>query len=271
MVIRALLTTGLLTAVVSAPAFAQTYSSTTIREAVPTQPSTIVANSQEDMALQEEIRRIRAYNAKVDAQVGISSVETVSTSTPVYEPYVAPTANTYSGAKIELYEPATSPSTTTTYATTTSTYSATPSTTIVERQPIAGATSIYTVVEGDTLYNLSKRNCIDVTAIQNQNGLSGSNIRLGQILTIPANQCGMSNTVASVGTVRTVIPAPTTRTISAGITSNSYAVLPKDSFYSIGRRYCVSAADLAAANGLSTSSIIKPGQVLQLPANACNK
>ena len=270
MVIRAMLTTGLLTAVTAAPAFAQTYSSTTIREAVPTQSSTIVANSQEDLALQEEIRRIRAYNAKVDAQVGISGIETVSTSTPVYEPYVAPSTNTYSGAKIELFEPTTTQSTTT-YATTTPTYSSVPSTTIIERQPIAGSTSIYTVVEGDTLYNLSKRNCIDVTSIQNQNGLSSSNIRLGQVLTIPANQCGISNAVASAGTVRTVLPAPTTRTISAGITSNSYAVLPKDSFYSIGRRYCVSAADLAAANGLSTSSIIKPGQVLQLPANACNK
>ena len=266
MVIRALLTTGLLATAVAAPAFAQTYTSTTIREAVPTQSQTIVANSKEDLALQEEIRRIRAYNAQIDSQVGISNTQTYSesASTTTYEPYVAPETNSYSGAKIELFEPAT------TYATTTPSYT-TPSTTIVERQPVAGSTSIYTVVEGDTLYNLSKRNCIDVASIQNQNGLSDANIRLGQVLTMPANQCGFSSSVASVGTVRTVVPAPTTRTITAGVNSSGYAVLPKDSFYSIGRRYCVSAAEIASANGLSTSSIIKPGQILQLPAHACNK
>ena len=266
MVIRALLTTGLVASAFSAPAFAQTYTSTTVRDAVPAQSQTIVANSQEDMALQEEIRRIRAYNAQIDSQVGISDTQTYSsTPTKTYEPYVAPATNTYSGASIELYEPAT------TYATTTPAYTATPSTTIVERQPVAGATSIYTIVEGDTLYSLSKRNCIDVASIQDQNGMSDTNIRLGQVLTIPASQCGFTSSVASVGTVRTVVPAPTTRTITAGITSDSYAVLPKDSFYSIGRRYCVSAAEIASANGLSTASIIKPGQVLQLPANACNK
>lgn len=264
MVIKALLTTGLLTVVASAPVFAQTYSSTTVREAVPTQSQTIVANSQEDLALQEEIRRIRAYNAQVDSMVGISGVQTESTSIVTSTPYIAPTTSTYSGAKIEIYEPASTYSSTS-YATTT------PTTTIVERQPVTGSTSIYTVVEGDTLYNLSKRNCIDVTDIQNQNGMSDNNIRLGQVLTIPANQCGFSNTVSTSGTIRTVVPAPTTRTINAGIISNNYAVLPKDSFYSIGRRYCVSANELATANGLSTTSIIKPGQVLQLPTNACIK
>ncbi|NNC36566.1 MAG: LysM peptidoglycan-binding domain-containing protein [Acidimicrobiales bacterium] len=264
MVIKALLTTGLFAVTATAPVFAQTHTTTTVREAVPAQSQTIVANSKEDLALQEEIRRIRAYNAKIDAQVGISGAQTIGTTKTVAAPYVAPATNTYSGAKIELFEPTTAPSSTVAATTT-------PTTTIIERQPVAGATSIYTVAEGDTLYNLSKRNCIAVADIQNQNGLADNNIRLGQVLTIPASQCGMSETVSSVGTVRTVIPAPTNRTINAGIVANSYAVLPKDSFYSIGRRYCVSASEIASANGLATSTIIKPGQVLQLPANACVK
>ena len=263
MVIRALLTTGLLAATVSAPAFAQTQTSTTIREAVPTQSQVIIANSKEDLALQEEIRRIRAYNAQVDSRVGISATETIATSTTVNKPFIAPVANTNAPAKIEMYAPA---PTAVAIAPT-----RTPTTTIIERQPVAGATSIYTVAEGDTLYNLSKRNCIDVASLQNQNGLTNSNIRLGQVLTIPASQCQTSSTVASAGTVRTVIPAPAPNTINAGVVTNNYAVLPKDSFYSIGRRYCVSAAELASANGLSTSTIIKPGQVLNLPANACQK
>jgi LysM repeat protein len=261
MVIRALLTTGLLAATVSAPAFAQTNTSTTIREAVPTQPHVIIANSKEDLALQEEIRRIRAYNAQVDSRVGISAPESYSAGTTITAPYMAPVTKTNPEAKIELFEPAK----TRTIAV------ATPITTIIERQPVAGATSIYTVAEGDTLYNLSKRNCIDVASLQNQNGLSDSNIRLGQVLTVPASQCAAKSIVATVGTVRTAVPAPMKQTINAGTVADNYAVLPKDSFYSIGRRYCVSAAELASANGLSTSTIIKPGQVLNLPANACKK
>ena len=261
MVIRALLTTGLLTAVVSAPAFAQTYTNSTIRETVSTQSQPIVANSKEDLALQEEIRRIRAYNAQVDRRVGISGSETISASTSFAAPYVAPVSNTYAGGKIELFEQA---------ATSPTMMPAQPAT-IYERQPVAGTTSIYRVVEGDTLYNLSKRNCIDVVSIQNQNQLSDSNIRLGQVLTIPASQCQAAAKVESAGTVRIPVPAPTAQTINAGVTNSSYAVLPKDSFYSIGRRYCVTASEVASANSLSTASIIKPGQILNLPANACQK
>lgn len=269
MVIRATLTAGLLAAATAAlPAFAQTNTTYTVREAVPAQTQAIIANSPEDLALQEEIRKIRAYNAHVDSLVGISGTISEGSATTYSEPYYSSsTASTYSGAKIELFEPAP----TTTYTAPTTTYSSTviaPSTTIIERQPVSGASSIYRVVEGDTLYNISKRNCLSVEDIQNQNNLSSSNIGLGQVLTIPASQCGMTTSVstATAGYTRVVQPITTTYT-----SSNSYAVLPKDSLYSIGRRYCLSANEIASANGISTSSIIKPGQILQLPAGACTK
>lgn len=257
MVLKASLITGMSIAALSAiPAFAQS-NTTVVREPVPATAAPIVANSPEDIALQEEIRRIRAYNAHVDSLVGVSGT-TTTTSAPAT--ITAPaTTNAYSGAKIELFEA--QPSTTQTIATTT------PTTTIIERQPVAGATSIYRVAEGDTLYNISKRNCLEVADIQGQNELAGSNIKLGQVLTIPASKCGATTaTTATADYTRVVTPvAATTQS------SRSYAVLPKDSLYSIGKRYCVSANDIATANGIATTGIIKPGQILQLPASACIK
>jgi len=259
MVIKATLISGLSIAALSAiPAFAQS-NSTIIRETVPTQSKPIIANSPEDLALQEEIRKIRAYNAHVDSLVGVSGTVTQSEATTITAPYTSSTSNSYAGSTIELFD--TAP--TTTYSSVTTV----PSTTIIERQPVAGATTIYRVAEGDTLYNISKRNCLSVEEIQNQNGLSGSNIGLGQVLTIPASKCG---TIANAGfSTTTTIPAQTVTT--SFVNSKTYAVLPKDSLYSIGRRYCVSANDIASANSITTATIIKPGQILQLPAGACIK
>jgi LysM repeat protein len=61
--------------------------------------------------------------------------------------------------------------------------------------------------------------------------------------------------------------------IQAGIRldkGNNYAVLPKDSLFSIGRRYCVSAAELAGYNNIKATKPIQPGQILRLPQKACN-
>ena len=44
----------------------------------------------------------------------------------------------------------------------------------------------HTVVKGDTLYGLSRRYGVSVSAIQRANKLSGTNIRIGATLLIPA-------------------------------------------------------------------------------------
>lgn len=45
---------------------------------------------------------------------------------------------------------------------------------------------VYTVAKGDTLYGLSRTYGVTVRSIQQANGLSGSSIRIGQSLKIPA-------------------------------------------------------------------------------------
>lgn len=54
-------------------------------------------------------------------------------------------------------------------------------------QPAAGSTLPYTVQPGDSLWKISREHSTTVQAIQEANGLSGSNIRAGQTLQIPNN------------------------------------------------------------------------------------
>ena len=280
--LRRILITSTVLATMAVPAFAQTSNVTVVREAVPAQGQVIVANSPQDLALQEEIARIRAYNADVESRVGIS--DTYTTAAPAYvtpatkntytRPITAPvtTTNQYQGRTIELFE---TPATQITYASTI-TQPATVPAAIVTRQPVTGYTRIHRVVAEDTLYRLAKSNCVSVVDIQNRNGMSDTNIRIGQAITLPANQCGTtartttasSTTRSDFGIVRRVLPIQTGINVRSG---NAYAVLPKDSLYSIGRRYCVSAGEIANFNGIDTTTPIQPGQILRLPSTACNK
>jgi len=52
--------------------------------------------------------------------------------------------------------------------------------------PIASATT-YTVVSGDSLWGIARKNGTSVEAIQSANGLSSTTIRIGQQLNIPSN------------------------------------------------------------------------------------
>ncbi|MEZ5872126.1 MAG: LysM peptidoglycan-binding domain-containing protein [Nitratireductor sp.] len=53
-------------------------------------------------------------------------------------------------------------------------------------KPVAAPQSGYTVVSGDTLSRIASRHKVSVSALMQANGLSNSNIRLGQKLVIPA-------------------------------------------------------------------------------------
>ncbi|MBL4853302.1 MAG: LysM peptidoglycan-binding domain-containing protein [Robiginitomaculum sp.] len=266
MIRRILISTTALSAL-SFGAFAQTNTTNIVREAVPEQHQPIIANSPQDLALQEEIRRIRAYNAQVAARVGISDAYTQTAPTP---------ANPYQGRKVELF----ATPTTITYTTASGRRVGVVPTTITERKPTIGYTRIHRIVTGDTLYSLATRNCISVANIKNHNALTSSNIQLGQVLTLPASKCGAktlaatstnqvrSETITKSGIVRRVMPIQTGIQVGP---RDVYAVLPKDTLYSIGKRYCVKADALAQFNGLNSKTAIQPGQRLRLPGNACIK
>ena len=125
------------------------------------------------------------------------------------------------------------------------------------------------VDEGDTLYNVAKRYNTTVDALRSENGLSGNTIPIGQSLAIPstsrhivASNVGTStqNTVSQSRVIRTVQPIP-----HNGI----YAVLPKDTLWSISQRACVSVEAIQAQNGLGASTEISTGQRLTMPLGHC--
>lgn len=60
-----------------------------------------------------------------------------------------------------------------------------PKPTVVKAKPKPPAPRTHTVRKGDTLYALSRKYGTSVSAIQKANRISGSNIRIGQKLTIP--------------------------------------------------------------------------------------
>ncbi len=279
---------ALIAGVCAIPALAQTIAGNVnvVREPVVAQKQTILANSAEDIALQEEIAKIKAYNAYVDGQVGVSgtysAIDNRGTETSSL-PAKAPVTNPYQGKKIELFAPqaltvqqATSPRIT--YATDNGKIRRVTPVKLIVR---SNSVQTYRISQGDTLYGLAHRQCVSVADVQKINRLNGTAIKIGQKIQLPASQCGATAQASQTRQpiaqpageirhdtkiVRRVLP------VQAGIKvrqNNKYAVLPKDSLYSIGRRYCVSVSDLARLNAIDASKPIQPGQILRLPNNTC--
>jgi len=101
----------------------------------------------------------------------------------------------------------------------------------------------YTVRRGDYLYGIARAAGMDLSTLLSLNGLSlQSVIHPGQML-----KTSGAGPAASAGT---------------------YTVVSGDCWSCIARKLGVSTRDLLAANGASTSTMIHPGQVVDLPAGA---
>ena len=145
------------------------------------------------------------------------------------------------------------------------------------------ASSSHYVIKGDTLYNIAKRNNVSVAELKSANGLSSNAISLGQTLSIPGSQRivnvqpqTFSAPVTSVSSSTTVTQPYTSssrptlvRNVEPLPAGSNYAVLPKDTLYSISRRACVSVADMKAVNGNLDPQTLQPGQRLNLPGGHC--
>lgn len=143
------------------------------------------------------------------------------------------------------------------------------------------APKIHTIAKGDTLYNLSKRYDASIAAIQAENGLTGTALNIGQQIRIPGVVSSSLNTTILQpifanapefdGTVtrRVVEPQPIISQSTVEATTQIYAVLPKDTLYSIARRTCTKVDDLIDANGIANPNALSPGQRLALPTGHC--
>jgi len=124
----------------------------------------------------------------------------------------------------------------------------------------------YVVVKGDTLYNIGQRfGGLKSSAIMNANFLSGSDIQIGQVLTIPSQAATITQAQSSVNFTRSAV----TRNIRPVPYGDVHAVLPGDTLYSIAKRSCVTPEQIAALSGISVNSTLHLNQILNLPAGHC--
>jgi LysM repeat protein len=168
---------------------------------------------------------------------------------------------------------------------------------------VAG-TSSYTVRRGDYLYGIARATGTELSTLLSLNGLSlNSVIHPGQVLRVngstgapdPATAPEWSGGTYTVrrgdylyaiarvtGTelstllslnglsLNTVIhPGQVLKTSGTGPASGgTYTVVSGDCWSCIARKFGVPTRDLLAANGVTTSTMIHPGQVIDLPAGA---
>jgi len=117
--------------------------------------------------------------------------------------------------------------------------------------------SIYKVVRGDTLWGIARKNGVSLSNLLNANPSMDKSGRLsiGQEIMIPSG--GSISETAAV-----IVP---TGTADESSSSGTYVVKAGDSLSRIARNNQVSLAALMQINGMSSSSIIRPGQTLLLP------
>ncbi|GAA2016159.1 hypothetical protein GCM10009739_32200 [Microbacterium ulmi] len=113
----------------------------------------------------------------------------------------------------------------------------------------------YTVQKGDTISGIASRHGVSTQAVLSANGLVWSSIIYpGQRLTIP----GSSAPTAPA-------PAPVAPSTPPPAAAGGYVVQKGDTIYAIAKRSGLSTAAVLDANGLTSASIIYPGQRIVIP------
>lgn len=127
---------------------------------------------------------------------------------------------------------------------------------------VAGPTT-HTVKAGDYLTGIAARYHVTTSALLKANGFTlASVIMPGQVLTLPAGAQAPTTTGGSSG------GGQAGGATSGGVSTLTHTVRAGDFLTGIAAKYSVRTTDLLAVNGITLTSVIMPGQVLKLPANA---
>ena len=135
----------------------------------------------------------------------------------------------------------------------------------LKSEPVADVTpvSTYTVVRGDSLWSIAKRNGLTVSDLASANNLRASaTLQLGQKLIIPGKAISTEASPAFAA------PAPAEKkveTTAAKKETVTHVVKSGETLGAIARKYQVSVGEIATANNISDPGKIRPGQELMVP------
>lgn len=118
------------------------------------------------------------------------------------------------------------------------------------------------VQPGDTLYGLSKRHGVALSALMSANGLSSPNLKPGQKLIVPSADAPIHSARRAPHTTPSVAPPSPEVASKYGST---YTVQLGDSLYKIARANKVNFAELQQVNGITDVRKVRPGTVLKIP------
>ncbi|EIQ00079.1 LysM repeat-containing protein [Opitutaceae bacterium TAV1] len=115
----------------------------------------------------------------------------------------------------------------------------------------------YTVVSGDTLGAIARKQGVKLAALRSANNLRGDNLRVGQVLTIPP------------ATTTPVAESSASSAPSGGSGATiTYTVKSGDTLGAIAKQHGVKVGAIAAANNITDPKKLRVGQELKIPGAA---
>lgn len=143
----------------------------------------------------------------------------------------------------------------------------TPAASMLEAQPVSDVTpaTTYTVVAGDSLWTIARRNKLSVAEVAAANNIrANATVRIGQKLIIPGQtMAGSSVSVMDPSTAKAPVERPAaTRSSGEAV---KHVVRPGETLGAIARKYQVKVGEIATVNNIADPAKIRPGMELTIP------
>jgi LysM repeat protein len=118
----------------------------------------------------------------------------------------------------------------------------------------------YTVVKGDNLWSIAKKNGVTVKQLTAANNLrADATLKLGQVLTVP----GKAPAPAAASTPAS--PSRSTTASSPAASSVTHVVKAGETLGGIAKKYQVKVGEIATANNIADPTKLRVGQSLKIP------